>query len=315
MRILVLGAGGPAGVNTCRALNDCGYEVYATDENPDHLEWCKPWATVVPWQIGTVADMIIPQPDRLVMSLADQPPLDPIFLPDRRTIALCQDKFETGLAWRRAGLREDRIELIDAGMWIPTGDFPLWVRARHGAGAKAAINARTFEEASYWLGFWYQREPKTDFIAEEYLPGRDYAWSSIWHHGELAMSFTRERLEYLYPGLTPEGLTGTPTIARIVHDDRVYTMAEAAVYAVDQEPHGFFSVDLREDEHGIPRPTEINAGRVFTTFGLWAMQHQPNLFTYAFEPPDKPLIDCLPDGLTMYRHIDCPAVFKTMVPA
>ena len=313
MRILVLGAGGPAGVNTCRALKDCGYEVFASDENPAHLQWCQPYAEIVDDHFWPDFDYLIPQPDRLVMKVADLNLYrDKKFLPDRRTIALCQDKFETGLAWRRAGLREGRIELADEPGWP---DPPFWLRARWGAGAKAAISARSWAEAASWYAFWKLREPSLELVTEAYLPGRDYAWSSIWHHGELAMSFTRERLEYLYPSLTPEGLTGTPTIAKIVHDDRVYTMAEAAVYAVDQEPHGFYSVDLREDEHGIPRPTEINAGRVFTTFGLWAMQHDPNLFTYAFEPPDQPLIDCLPDGLTMYRHIDCPAVFKTQVPA
>ena len=313
MRILVLGAGGPAGVNTCRALNNC-YEVFATDENPDHLVWCEPYAEITNDPMHWF-DLVIPQPDRAVMWLADQATHSNVktFLPDRRTIALCQDKFETGLAWRRAKLRDDRIELIDSREWPPK-NYPCWLRARHGAGAKAAVNARTWHQANAWLTFWQERDRNLDFVSEEFLPGRDYAWSAIFKEGRPVMSFSRERLEYLYPGLTPEGLTGTPTIARIVHDDRVHAMAEAAVYAVDPEPHGFFSVDLREDENNIPRPTEINAGRVFTTFGLWAISAETNLFRYAFEDLD-PVVDPLPAGLTMYRHIDCPAVFKTLVPA
>ena len=43
MRVLVIGAGGPAGVNTCRALNAAGHEVVAQDDNPDHLVWAKPY--------------------------------------------------------------------------------------------------------------------------------------------------------------------------------------------------------------------------------------------------------------------------------
>ena len=128
-------------------------------------------------------------------------------------------------------------------------------------------------------------------MTEAHLPGRDLAWSSIWYEGELVCSFTRERLEYIYPGLTPEGITGTPTIAEIVHSDEVNAMAEAAVYAVDDKPHGIFSVDLREDEHEIPRPTEINAGRGFTTFGLWAMQAERIFLTCSGFAADRAATD------------------------
>lgn len=323
MRVLVLGAGGPAGVNTCRAL--AGHEVVAVDENRDHLVWCAPYATETHWlpEITPVAvnevgaDVIIPQPDNLTLWVADHAHFiaAKTFLPDRRTVALCQDKFEAGLAWRRAGLRDDEIRLIDSDPFhYRADDYPVWVRARHGAGAKAAVLARNWHEGAHWMQFWWWRDKAVEFVAEAYLPGRDLAWSGIYYRGELVCSFARERVEYLYPNLTPEGLTGTPTIARIVHDDEVSTMAEAAVNAVDGEPHGIFSVDMREDEAGIPRPTEINAGRGFTTFGLWAMEADPNLFETVCKFAiiglggcwiEAPLRDCLPEGLALYRHIDC----------
>ena len=337
MRVLVLGAGGPAGVNTCKALS--AHEVVAVDENPEHLVWCEPY--VAGWRAmrepnveylnELEADVIIPQPDKLTLWTADH--ADQLtaktFLPDRRTIALCQDKFMCGLEWRRAGLREDRIELIDSPDAYLTMNPPLWIRARHGAGAKAAILARNSREAYHWINFWYERDPRMDLIAEGYLPGRDFAWSGIYYRGELVTSFARERLEYLYPGLTPEGLTGTPTRARIVHDIDVNATAEEAVFAVDKEPHGIFSVDLKEDEEGLPRPTEINAGRGFTTFGLWA-EHTRwldlNLLNMVVVlavdedldfglVPGGPLRDVITEGLTLYRHIDCGSFFKAAVPA
>lgn len=327
MRVLVLGAGGPAGVNTCKALQ--AHEVVAVDENPGHLIWCEPYAnelypydTLEPkWLNALDVDVIIPQPDKLTLWLADH--ADEIeaktFLPDRRTIALCQDKFMCGIEWRKAGLRDDRIELIDSPDGTLTQGFPFWLRARHGAGAKAAVLARSFVEAYHWVNFWYQRDPSMDIVAEGYLPGRDYAWSGIYYQGELVCSFARERLEYLYPGLTPEGLTGTPTVARIVHDEWVNATAEDAVTAVDEKPHGIYSVDLKEDGDEVARPTEINAGRGFTTFGLWARVPELNLFDLILQCVDGNMAywlgerDLLPAGLTLYRHIDCPSVFKAEV--
>ena len=326
MRVLVLGAGGPAGVNVCKALQ--GHEVLAQDDNADHLVWCEPYAETHCFDLTVEnvnelqADVVIPQPDRVTMWTADH--ADQIeaktFLPDRRTIALCQDKFMAGLEWRRAGLREDRIELVDSPEAECSQTFPFWLRARYGAGAKAAILARSYIEAYHWIQFWHERAPQMDFVAEAYLPGRDLAWSGIYYQGELVCSFARERLEYLYPNLTPEGLTGTPTIAEIVHDDAVNVTAEEAVLAVDQKPHGIFSVDLKEDAAGMPRPTEINAGRGFTTFGLWAMEHHTTFFGILGCAMGAPFgwrnqRDIIPAGRRMYRHIDCGTHVTAQVPA
>lgn len=330
MRVLVLGAGGPAGVNTCKAL--AAHEVVALDENREHLVWAAPHAAETHAAEVTVetvnelrADVVIPQPDNLTLWLADH--RDEIeadvFLPDRRVIALCQDKWEASLAFRRAGLRYDWATLIDGTEALDDLlRFPCWLRARHGAGGKAAIKATSLQEARHWTGFWWARDRYMDFITEGVLDGRDLAWSSIWYQGDLVCSFLRERLEYIYPGLTPEGITGTPTIAAIIYDPAVNEVAEAACFAVDEKPHGIYSVDLREDADGVPRPTEINAGRGFTTFGLWVLEADFNLFEYVVYGAlkdigglrmRKPERDCLQEGLRLYRHIDCGTYIYTPI--
>jgi len=89
------------------------------------------------------------------------------------------------------------------------------------------------------------------------------------------------------------------------------------VMALDERPNGFYSVDFREDEFGYPCPTEVNAGRCFTTsylstaagvnfMDLWCRMLNDKLY---FEPINKlidRIYDCLPAGLTWMRHIDCP---------
>lgn len=326
MRVAVLGAGGPAGVNTLRALHKAGHECIAVDDSEAHLGWCKPYATSIATSYDLSADVVVPQPDALVLPTVRQG--YPALLPNAATVERCQDKFATGLVWWREGLREsppihicepwpDHINLARDQFGLP-----FWLRASRGAGAKGAIKVTSGEQAFHWLRFWQSRDADFEWIAEEYLPGRDFAWSSVWCDGELITSFARERLEYLYPHLTPEGLTGTPTVARIVCDDVVNATAEAAVRAVDAKPNGIYSVDLKEDAAGIPRATEINAGRGFTTFGLWSL-YSWNFMdlvvrlardgrSWWLTRPDlsePPKYDALPEGLTLSRHIDCGHVF------
>lgn len=323
----MLGAGGPAGVNTLRALHAAGHDCVAVDANSQHLKWCEPFAETHEAYFGP-ADVFIPQPDSLVLWAVQH--LDPnkTLLPDEGVIWHCQDKHSTGLAWWRQCLRESPPVQIEQpwpdNLHLARDQFglPLWLRATKGAGARAAIKVTSLDQAYHWIRFWQSRDEDIEWIAEEFLPGRDFAWSSIWYDGELVTSFARERLEYLYPHLTPEGLTGTPTMARVVHDDRVNEMAEAAVRAIDRDAHGIYSVDLREDVHGLPRPTEINAGRGFTTFGLWSL-YGPNFLDLVvrlavdgrkwwLKRPDlsePSTYNALPDGLTLSRHIDCGHAF------
>lgn len=331
MRVAVLGAGGPAGVNALRALHAAGHECIAVDANKAHLVWCEPYATHC---LGHVpvgdADVLLPQPDSLVLWVTQNRDgwSAKTLLPDEGTIWACQDKFSTSLAWWRQGLRElppvrlcepwpDHIKLA-----IDTFGLPFWLRATKGAGAKGAIKVTRGDQAFHWLRFWQARDADIEWVAEEYLPGRDLAWSSVWCDGELVTSFARERLEYLYPHLTPEGLTGTPTVARIVCADEINASAEAAVLAVDASPNGIYSVDLKEDASGRPRATEINAGRGFTTFGLWSLYSWNFLDlvvrlardgrSWWLSRPDlsePPKYDALPEGLTLSRHIDCGHTF------
>jgi carbamoyl-phosphate synthase large subunit len=193
--------------------------------------------------------------------------------------------------------------------------LPFWLRAAEGAGARGAILVEDLRSAYHWMRFWETSGQKVCWIAQEYLPGRDIAWTGIYFHGQLVTSFARERLEYIYPHLTPSGLTGTPTISRVIHDEDVNFYAERAVLTIDGEPHGVMSVDLREDKWGMPRPTEINAGRGFTTLGLWSL-YGPNFVELAVAcavaqgaqvrlPSGWPREDSLPEGLTLYRHLDC----------
>ena len=105
---------------------------------------------------------------------------------------------------------------------------PLWVRARHGAGGRLSLLCNDSEEARLWVQLWVRRGAEIgEFIIQEYLPGRNIAWDSLWADGKLVTSYARERLEYPFRHISPSGITGTPSVARIVHDARLDEVAQA----------------------------------------------------------------------------------------
>lgn len=104
-----------------------------------------------------------------------------------------------------------------------------------------------------------------DFMISEFLPGREYAFQSLWVDGKLLMSQARERMEYIFGNLTPSGQSSSPSVAKTVNDERLNTLVSDIVKMIDPEATGIFCADLKTDKNGEIKILEINAGRFFTT--------------------------------------------------
>lgn len=147
---------------------------------------------------------------------------------------------------------------------------PLWIRARRGAGGRLGLKVDNVEQAKHWveLNRLQHRAVMADFVVQQYLPGRDLAFDSLWFEGQLVTSYCRERLEYFLKHISLSGITGTPTIARTLMDEKVNQVGVEAVKALDAEPHGFYSTDIKEDSCGNCVVTEVD-GKWHTTAPLW----------------------------------------------
>ena len=336
-RILIEGCGGPAGVNFVNSLRYAPEKLYliGTDINKYHLEWLdtdenylipkftdESYIEKINLLIEkTGTEMIHPQPDELVAFLGEyKAKIDAItFLPDNKTINICQNKFESARVWKKASIPISKSILINDASDLEKAESelgcPYWIRATKGASSRGSTPVDNIETAKHWVAYWKSRGVKWQFVAQEYLPGKNIAFQSIWKDGELITSQARERLEYIYPQLAPSGTTNTPIVAKTINRGDVNQMATDAILSIDKKAKGIFCVDLKENKEGVPIPTEINVGRFFTTsfFFTYAGINMPYLYVklaYDEPIPRVPRYNALPEGLYWIRHIDAPAVLR-----
>ncbi len=291
-RILVTGAGGVAGVNFVRAIrtSPTGYYVAGTDFSKYYIQFPDLEARYLTprhddpnfvERVSGIArrervEFIHPQPssEALVLSRNRRKLPGRVFLPPPSVMEVAQDKLQTQKILEEGGVPVAKTKtvrrVLDVDRVFREMGPPLWIRARHGAGGRLSLACHSSAEAKHWIGLWAEKGTAMDeFMIQEYLPGRNLAWDSIWKDGHLITSYCRERLEYPFKHISPSGITGTPSVARTVRDRRVDHIAEEAVRAVDRRASGAFSIDVKEGRDGKPCVTEVDAGKFHSTMPLW----------------------------------------------
>ncbi|HKW07141.1 MAG TPA: hypothetical protein VJS19_06170 [Candidatus Dormibacteraeota bacterium] len=295
--VLVLGAGGSAAANFVDALrlSEHRYRIVGADASAVHLHMSEADERVVVPRADAdgyleairnvvrryQVDVVHAQPDpdvRAISRYRDQIGAA-TFLPTAAAIDLAADKLAFGQAMRERSVGVPEVSTIDSEAALKKvvdsmlkRHEKLWVRARVGAGSRASLPVRTSEQALGWVRWWIAEKgmSATDFMVSEFLPGREFAYQSIWQDGEMIAGQARQRVEYLYGHLTPSGQTSTPAVARTVAEPAVDDLAMAAIKALDANPNGVYCVDIKESAGGKPKVTEINTGRFFTTSNFFA---------------------------------------------
>jgi hypothetical protein len=340
---MVTGAGGLAGVNFVRALrastND--YYIVGTDYSRYHIlypdvdeRYLTPRHDDSSF-VGRVTELVKkenvvflhPQPSSEALVISSMREIIPceVFLPPEKVMKIGQDKLisqkklkDSGVPVAKTFEVADKADIRSA--FTKLGK-PLWVRARHGAGGRLSLLCDDAKEAGLWIELWVKKSglKMSEFMVQEYLPGRNIAWDSIWKEGKLITSYSRERLEYPFKHISPSGITGTPSVSRIIHDPRVSNVGQQAVNAIDSHPNGVYSVDLKESSSGTPCITEVDSGKFHSTMPLWgyiAVKHLglpqncnlADLYVRLGTGEDvtdlPPRTDLLPEGYYMLRDMD-----------
>ena len=241
------------------------------------------------------------------------------FLPSKETIRTCLDKMATYRKWVVAGIKQPRTLIIkdegDLKFALEEFDGKIWIRDTVGAGGRGSLPTDNFKVASFWLDL---QDGWGKYTAAECLTPQSTTWQSIWNEGDLVVAQGRKRLYWELDKLTLSGVTGVTGTGVTVSDKELDIVAQEAIFAVDSNPHGIFSVDLTYDKEGDINPTEINIGRFFTTHGFFtrAGLNMPYIFVkLAYGEPIPKMrrkINPLPSGLAWIRGMDFVPILTTL---
>jgi biotin carboxylase len=270
-------------------------------------------------------DLVIPSSDADVaaISRARTRLSGRVFLPRSATVALCGDKYRLTERLRANGVPAPvtypvtdlrRLEHIFRRLGNPSR---AWCRIRAGAGSRGAIPVAGPEQARNWITYWRDMRgvPVTAFTLSEYLPGRDFGGQSLWKDGKLVLVKTYERLSYLGSASQPSEVSAVGALTKTVCEPTVADVCVRAVRTVDRRASGVFGVDLKEDTEGIPRVTEINAGRFTSATNILDLTGKHNMAAVYLQLAGREAVDLHEEyegteNYYMLRDIDAvPRVF------
>lgn len=333
--ILVTGAGGNASQNFLKSLS--GYRTIGVDINKYHLATANVDVRILgsgcasPEYVGELnavidregVEVVHPQPDIEVetISLHRGEIHAKTFLPKHESIVLCHDKYRTNQRLKDRGVPVPKSYLVERTEDIPEilssfNTKTAWCRAVRGAGSRAALPVKTARQAEEWIRYWRENRSleSKDFMLSEFLPGKEYAFQSVWHNGSLVCSAARERMEYMFGNIMPSGQSSSPSVAKSVHNQQVNKNAVRAILATGTPQNGIYCVDMKENAEGEPCVTEINIGRFFTTsdFFTKAGCNMPMIYldlAFGGEIPEMSRYDCVPENLYWVRGVDREPMF------
>jgi len=311
-RILVTGAGGPAATSFIRSLKDSEgwYVIIGVDAGKYNVfrseaqrTYQCPKATdeaYIPFINMIIEkeriDFIHSQPEIELYELSKH--RDELnckhFMPKHETVERCRNKWLSYCNWRDAGIT------VPKGMLLHNRGFlehafrqygtDIWIRETVGAAGKGSLSRPKLEQAVAQIN---TRIGWGKTMAAEHLTGKTITWQSIWNKGQLVVAQGRRRLYWEFANRAQSGVTGLTGAGVTVNDPELDALAIDCIKAVDEKPHGIFSVDFTFDWDGVPNPTEINIGKFFTTHHFLTRTgcNMPDIFVklafdeYEFEKP------------------------------
>jgi carbamoyl-phosphate synthase large subunit len=144
------------------------------------------------------------------------------------------------------------------------GNF--WVRSTSGTSGLGSLKVEDEDSLKNWI----QINPNVQqFIASQFLPGRNLACKMLYYNGKLLRTACAERVNYIMAKVAPSGITGNTSFGRLLNEPDLVKEAKRAMdFLFDYTgaaQHGFFTVDFKEDDKGKPYITEINVRHVAFT--------------------------------------------------
>lgn len=296
LKILITGVGGPTPRSFARAIREIGqyanYTIIGTDIHPyaiglyqDTLfarTYITPksteqsyWEVMDKIIVEEEIDIAVVLPEQEVLAWSERQSNEKLpckaLIPPKDAVDKMLDKGVLSDMLKESGLVPETVIINpdESGLKEKTESvlsYPYWIRSATGSSGLGSYKIENFEDLQRWL--WINKDIKR-FIASAYLPGRNLACKLLYYKGKLIRAACAERVQYIMAKIAPSGITGNTSFGRLINDIRVFETGKKAMDIVfdktGAEKHGFFTVDMKEDEKGNPLVTEINVRHVAFT--------------------------------------------------
>ncbi len=137
--------------------------------------------------------------------------------------------------------------------------FPCWIRATEGTGGLGSLKINDISSYKSWL---FINEKIPEFTVSEFLNGRHLANQMLYYNGEYVKGAALECVEYVMANTSPSHVTGNTHFGRFLNEDRINEFCDNCVKYLERKlgvsAHGILSFDLKEDNNGNLKVTEIN---------------------------------------------------------
>ena len=336
-KVLVGGAGGAPSEGVIRSLLLAGIDVVGMGSDPtdlvmsnaktryhvpraDHPDYADSLMRVInrekPDLVHFQNDLEVYNASRIRESILNSGTR--LFMPRHSVIDTAVHKFKSWERFRDAGIKVPSNILLrgtgdlgDAFAELGDCNGKIWIRSVDiGGGGKGSLATHDFDFAKSWIK---HHDGWGHFAAASLLTDRSITWTSIWFEGDLVVAQARSRQGWTHGDRSVSGVTGVTKVGVTVNSSDVDRISMAAIRAIDDQPHGIYSVDLTYDWEDTPNPTEINISRFFTTILFFTMAglNLPEIFVRLgmngrtgldFEKSAK--LSPLPQGLMWFRAMD-----------
>lgn len=147
----------------------------------------------------------------------------------------------------------------------------FWVRGTEGSSGLGSLKISSRETLAQWITM---NTDVSEFIATEYLPGRNMACKLLYFNDKLLASACAERVNYIMSKVAPSGITGNTSFGRLLNEPGLVEISTNALNIVSKKVgtglNGIFTIDFKEDRYGRPKITEINIRHVAFTSSMAA---------------------------------------------
>lgn len=147
----------------------------------------------------------------------------------------------------------------------------FWIRSTEGSSGLGSLKIESESALAQWISI---NSGVNEFIATEYLPGRNMACKMLYFTGELSRTACAERVNYIMAKVAPSGITGNTSFGRLINEPELVAISEDTLAFISEEAgnelNGIFTVDFKEDANGVPKITEINIRHVAFTSSMAA---------------------------------------------